>query len=237
MNVFVISLKKAIDRREAVSQALKSQSIDFEFIDAIDGRVKPYPLQKEFNEKKFIAHRGRTAELGELGCYASHMLAWEKVTEIGEPSVVLEDDFILSKEFVSGLNVCERWSQSYSFIRLEPWKTKLCYNVDRQGKYSLKRLLKIPQCATGYIISPSCAKAFLEGSRDIFLPVDVFIRCSYLHKQDIYGLTPSLLTISKATNSSIGGRKNKIKTLNAKLTKFINRIYTACRSAFYNVFH
>jgi glycosyl transferase family 25 len=236
MNIFVISLKKAVERRKTVSRELKSQSIDFEFIDAIDGRVKPYPLQDRFNEKKFIAHKGRKVELGELGCYASHMLAWEKVSEIDEPSIVLEDDFFLFDEFVSGISICERWIQKHSFIRLEPWKTKLFYNVDCYEKYNLKRFLKIPQCTTGYMISPSCAKAFLNASKEIFLPVDVFIRCSYLHKQAIYGVTPSLLTAGSAIDSSIGGRKNKIKSLDIKLTKFINRLYSSFCSAFYNVF-
>jgi glycosyl transferase family 25 len=211
MKIFVISLKKCVALREAASRVLNSQSIDFEFIDAIDGRVKPYPFQELFNEEKFIAHRGRTVEPGELGCYASHMLAWEKVSEVNAPCVVLEDDFILSDEFVSGINICERWIQKHSFIRLEPWKTKLFYNVDCYEKYHLKRFLKIPQCTTGYMISPSCAKAFLNASKEIFLPVDVFIRCSYLHKQAIYGVTPSLLTAGSAIDSSIGGRKEKIK--------------------------
>jgi len=236
MKIFVISLKKSVERRETVYRVLNSQSINFEFIDAIDGRVKPFPLQERFNEKKFIDHRGRPAEPGELGCYASHMLAWEKVSEINEACVVLEDDFILSDEFISGIKICERWIQDYSFIRLEPWKTKLFYSVDSYEKYSLKRFLKIPQCATGYMISPSCAKAFLSTCKEIYLPVDVFIRYSYLHKQAIYGLTPSLLTSGSAKNSTIGGRKNKIKALDVKVTKFINRIYSSCCSAFYNVF-
>lgn len=237
MKIFVISLKKSQHRRAAVELEFKSQAIDFEFIDAVDGRAGLHPLLSRFNEEKFIAHRGRTAEPGELGCYASHMLAWEKVLELNEPCVILEDDFILSKEFMSGIAVCEHWTENRTFIRLESWGTKRFYNVESKDGFSLKRFLKVPQCLTGYIISPDCANVFLKASADIFLPVDVFIRNTYLHKQAIYGLTPSIVNHGKdAKNSTIGGRKNKIKTLDVRIRKMANRIQSACYTAFYNIF-
>jgi glycosyl transferase family 25 len=236
MKVFVISLKNSLHRRDAVEKELKSQSIDFEFIDAVDGRAGLHPLLSRFNEKKFIAHRGRTAEPGELGCYASHMLAWEKVLDLNEPCVILEDDFILSKEFIRGIAICENWTDNRTFIRLESWTTKRFYNVESKEDFSLKRFLKVPQCLTGYIIAPDCAKAFLGASTDIFLPVDVFIRNTYLHKQAIYGLLPSIVNHGKdAKESTIGGRTNKIKTWDVKIKKIVNRIYSACYTALYNV--
>jgi glycosyl transferase family 25 len=236
MKIFVISLKKSKFRRDAVEQELKSQSIDFEFIDAVDGRVGEHPLLSRLNAQKFIAHRGRTAEPGELGCYASHMLGWEKVLELNEPCVILEDDFILSKEFMLGIAACQRWNETRHFIRLESWTTKRFYKVASGQGFSLKRFLKVPQCLTGYMISPSCAKAFLDASTEIFLPVDVFIRNSYLHKQAIYGLSPNIVNHGKdAKNSTIGSRENKVKTLDVKVKKIINRVYSACCTAFYNI--
>lgn len=236
MKIFVISLKNSTARREVVEREFRAQSLDFEFIDGVDGRIEKDKLLKHFNENKFVAHRGRTVEPGELGCYASHMLAWEKAVELNEPCVVLEDDFILSKQFINSIKICEQWIENRTFIRLEPWKTKLVYDVESYDDFNLKRFLKVPQCLTGYMISPTCAKAFIKASSEMFLPVDVFIRHSYLHKQAIYGLTPNLLTHGNVKTSTIGGRKNKIKSLDVKLTKLANRFYSAFYSMFYNIF-
>lgn len=237
MKIFVISLETSVQRRTLVEQEFKEQSLTFEFINAVDGRAGLHPLLNRFNESQFIAHRGRAAELGEIGCYASHMLAWQKALELNEPCVILEDDFVLSKEFIRGVTACGNWTEKRTFIRLESWTTKRFYNVESDQGFSLKRFLKIPQSTTGYIISPSCAKAFLDASREIFLPVDVFIRNTYLHKQAIYGLLPSIVSdIGDIETSIIGVRKNKINTLDVKLKKIMNRINSACRCAFYNIF-
>ncbi|SMY37089.1 glycosyltransferase family 25 protein [Photobacterium andalusiense] len=235
MKVFLISLKTKTYRRQRAIQLLDEQRLDYEIIDAVDGCLGEHPLLQRYDEEKFILHRGRKALVGELGCYASHMLAWEKAIEYNQPIIVLEDDFILDANFQYVISKIKDWTTKRHFIRLEPWRTKLFYTVENKGEVTLVKFLKVPQCATGYIITPKCAQAFINASDKITLPVDVFIRYTYLHKQAIYGVQPSVVFLGGDEKSTIGCRKKKIKKPVIKIKKAAVRLYSAVRCAFVNI--
>lgn len=53
MKIYVISLKRSPERREYIKKQLDDLSIEFEFFDAVDGRVEPpHPLFKSYNYTK-----------------------------------------------------------------------------------------------------------------------------------------------------------------------------------------
>ncbi len=226
MKVLLISLATSTERRRKAMQVLEQNNIEYEILDAVDGRLGEHPLLRRYNEAKFILHRGRSALPGELGCYASHLLAWEKAVELDQPIVVLEDDFILSDKFTFLIQQAYQWIEKYGFIRIEPWRTRRFFTVENNQGIKLVKFLKVPQCTTGYIISPRCAQRFIDTSQEMILPVDVFIRNSYLHKQAIYGLEPSPVKPGNAKTSTIGNRKNKINDINVRVKKTFFRVYT-----------
>ena len=87
MKVLLISLISSIVRRN--NERLYSRDMKLDMMLQID------PLLQRYDERGFIRHRDRKALAGELGCYASHILAWQQVIQLDQPVVVLEDDFIL----------------------------------------------------------------------------------------------------------------------------------------------
>ncbi len=111
-------------------------------------------MLQSYDENGFIRHRGRKALAGELGRYASHILAWQQVIKLDQPVVVLEDDFILRYDFCALIEAAELWKNKHHSIRLEPWKTKLFYSVVQQNEVKLVKFLKVPQCITCYFIMP-----------------------------------------------------------------------------------
>lgn len=235
MKVLLISLATSTERRRKAIQVLDQNNIEYEILDAVDGRLGEHPLLRRYNEAKFILHRGRTALPGELGCYASHLLAWEKAVELDQSVVVLEDDFILSDDFQFLVEQAYQWITKYGFVRIEPWRTRRFFTVENHLGVKLVKFLKVPQCTTGYIISPYCAKKFIGSSEEIILPVDVFIRNTYLHKQAIYGLAPSPVKPGNARTSTIGYRKNKINKFDIKVKKTLFRFYTLFMTGFTNL--
>ncbi len=210
MKIFVLSLLNSVERREKVSTLLKEHKLNFEFIDGIDGRKADPHLLALYNEREFIYNYGRKAVLGELGCYASHMLAWKKCIELNEPIVIFEDDFRLKEGAVQALDECEKLIDDYHFIRLEDGNKKPQYKVKSTNGMTLFNYFKVPQCATCYAISPIAAKKLLNNSEHISLPVDVFIRNVWMHQQPIYSLEPFHVTVGTDT-SIIGKRKRKQK--------------------------
>ncbi|MEZ9323151.1 glycosyltransferase family 25 protein [Vibrio sp. 10N.286.51.E5] len=92
MNIFVISLDDALERRVSIEQQFANIGQDFKFFDAVDGRKDVHPLFSYYNSKKRMRCKGYEMTPGELGCFASHYLLWEKCVELNEPIVVIEDD-------------------------------------------------------------------------------------------------------------------------------------------------
>jgi glycosyl transferase, family 25 len=194
IKIFVISLPNSLDRRAKVIEKLSSKNISFEFLDAVDGRIDNHPYLKNYNENSYLLNRNRKAAPGELGCYVSHLLAWEKCVQLNEPIVVLEDDFELTEDFVEGLLFVEQYLDKVSFIRLEKLKSNFHVNSSYKGdKFILAKQLKVGMCTTGYVITPKCSKVLLSKGREICAPVDLFLRQTLKHKQLIYALIPHIV--------------------------------------------
>lgn len=224
MKAVVISLKKSVGRRIASEQYLNQYDIKFEFLDAVDGRVDKHALLDRYNEKEFLLNYGRKAVPGEIGCYASHLLAWQYCVDVNEPIIVFEDDFILSEDFLSVIAATEKLIDRYGFIRLEPTKKKPQILIRKEGNFSLIKFLKVPQCLTCYAIYPDVAKALILKSAEITCPVDVFVRNVAMHKQRIYGLEPYFCS-SGGGVSEIGKReREQFKTIQQRAGILLRKI-------------
>ena len=100
MNIIVVSLARAKDRRERMKKQLEDLELGGIIIDAVDGQE----LSEEEKNKRLHLQGGyRYGELfqpGELGCTMSHINALKLAREKNwEHLIVLEDDIILAEDF------------------------------------------------------------------------------------------------------------------------------------------
>lgn len=193
MKVFVISLATSLDRRERVAKKLGERNIDFAFIDACDGRLGLHPYLKQYDEKSFIIHRRRKAAPGELGCYVSHLLAWEKCVELNQAIVVMEDDFELTADFEAGMAYLEKYVDQMAFVRLEPLEKQFFLTSRKDPDFTLVKQLNVGMCATGYVITPQGARKLLENAMPMKMPIDLYLKYTLMHKQLIHALVPHLV--------------------------------------------
>jgi glycosyl transferase family 25 len=224
MQIFVISLTSSQDRRAKVLEKLGSQHIEFEFLDAVDGRINDHPYLKNYNEQAFLTNRRRKAAAGELGCYVSHLLAWEKCLALNEAIVVLEDDFELKDNFAKGLKFVEPFINQVSFIRLEPLESTLFVTSHKGTTFSLVKQLKVAMCATGYIVTPKGARIFLEKGIRIRYPIDFFLKQTCIHKQAMYAIVPALIYPTHADSIiGIDIRNRREKGIILKIKRFFRK--------------
>ncbi|PWF42088.1 glycosyltransferase family 25 protein [Massilia glaciei] len=193
MRIFVLSLPSSSERRSRASAKLAREGIPFEFIDAVDGRTGQHPYLSNYDEKAFLINRRRKAAPGELGCYVSHVLAWEKCVEIDEAVVVLEDDFEITEQFAAGLKFIEPYVDRVSFVRLEPLESRFFVRSVKGEHFSLVKQVKVGMCATGYVITPQGARKFLETATAIRYPIDLFLKYTSIHKQLMHALIPRVV--------------------------------------------
>ncbi|RTZ14646.1 glycosyltransferase family 25 protein [Vibrio aquaticus] len=196
MKVFVISLKRSPERREYIKKQLDDLGVEFEFFDAVDGRAEPpHPLFENYHYKKRLwLTSGRMPSKGELGCYGSHYLLWQRCVELDEPILIIEDDSEVQPRFKDLLPLISEKVLEYGFLRLEP-ETHKCtlYEKEKAENYSISFMSNNFGGTRSYAIEPMAAKKLLVQSERWCMPVDNYIGSIYLHDMPSYILSPFIV--------------------------------------------
>lgn len=187
----VINLDHETDRWAHISAEAARCGLTPERISAVSGLDVPERLREKF----FDGASQEPSSLllpGEVGCYASHLLAYEKILESGMPwAVILEDDVRLCDDFLRTVSETIRHLPSgWDIVRLssQPSRAVLSLAELSSGRH-LVRYSKLPKQAGAQIVSASGARKLLaEGVR--VRPVDADLRYGYLYGLDTYGVYP-----------------------------------------------
>lgn len=108
MNIIVISLERAAERRKKIKDQLQKLNIEATIMDAVDGNL----LSPDEKNKSIKIGRWRVGEAfkpGEIGCTMSHIKALKLAKEKNWSYViVLEDDIVLADDFEKRINILLR---------------------------------------------------------------------------------------------------------------------------------
>ncbi|WP_261885115.1 glycosyltransferase family 25 protein [Vibrio pomeroyi] len=241
MKAYCITLNGNCSRQISTTNALKSVQVDFEFFIGVDARIDEHSLLTKIHEKKFLYNMGRAYAPGEVGCYASHYLVWQKCVELNEPILVFEDHVDIETDtFRNTLAIAKQHIEQCGYIRLQNSKNRLNYPVCKYENQNLVKYLKVPQGTAGYALSPNAAKAFIKHSQTFRHPVDVFLRNTWIHNQPMFGVNQAGMQ-RNSKPSIIGNRKhqgeknyfvasmklmNKLKSMVLNLVTNINHLFT-----------
>jgi len=172
--IFIISLSNSTSRRKLLSEKLAGFGIEFEIIEAIDGR-KGLPAQYEHFIDRAGTLRGFDREMtdGEYACALSHQKAYDTILERDVPgAIILEDDaiptpgfkrFIETKAYNAGDLI--QLDYANTFVRITG-KKSLFDGVCLRPVYCNSFL------STGYSISRKGAEYLHENSFPITAPAD-----------------------------------------------------------------
>lgn len=182
MQVFVINLAAATDRLTYMRKQLGDA---FERIDAVRGDAVPHRLAINFSGPIPLL-------LGEIGCYASHLIAAEMILARGLPyAIVLEDDAEVGFDFQYIVNECVRCLPSgWDIVALSDIKhcPHCRLSQSREGHY-LVRYAHFPKTTTAYVLSQAGCRKLL-APRQRTRPIDVDIRYGWEMGLDGYGVLP-----------------------------------------------
>lgn len=214
MKVFVISLSDSGERRRSAEQQLNQAGVPFEFFDAIRGDIAIRDCIFEgFDETSYLLNTGRHAVIGEIGCFASHRELWRHCVELNEPIVIMEDDFNALPQFKNALHAAADIISTVGFVRLQTTLRAKQTRIGEVHGFQLGRFVKAPHGMMCYCLSPKVARHFLEETRVIHAPVDVFMKKYWEHGQPLYALTPftvapSVLSVETTIEGRNKGRKS-----------------------------
>ena len=159
MQIFVINLPIAIERRKIQQDQLAKLCLEYKILDATSADDI-----SEATYKKHYFDWQRPLRKTEIACYYSHRSAWEIVIKSRKPALILEDDAVLSSclpKLLDNLNEIE----NSDLINLEnrsrkKFVSKSHLDIDCNSK--LHRLYQDRTGAAGYILWPSGANKLIQ---------------------------------------------------------------------------
>lgn len=219
MRTFVISLESAAERRAHIEAQFADIEQDFEFFDAIDGRKGEHPLFSKYNPAKRLKIKGYGMTPGELGCFASHYLLWEKCIALNEPIVVIEDDAQLEPCFSTSLQNIHELVQ-YGYVRLfVNGRRRPFVNIGSYATHDVVEYTRGPGATRAYFITPIAAQKFIDMAQEWLLPVDDYMDQFWSNKVACRGIRPGIVKNETEFESSVGKleKSNKINRLTREL--------------------
>ncbi len=133
--------------------------------------------------------------VGEIGCYLSHVKAWQKIVdEKLDYAIILEDDFKLSPLF-NRYDELLRQLKNWDYIRLADLSGTAL--VEKQivlhDNHNLVSFTKVPINTLAQAVSYQGAKKLLESFSSIARPIDVDLQHYWEMGIQLQGIQPALV--------------------------------------------
>lgn len=169
MKTYVISLKRSKERRDYIEAHLKNSGLNYEIIDAVDGKeLSIDDIKTNCDIEKVMSHRNWLNN-GAIGCMMSHIEAFKELQKSGQKAAfVVEDDAILPNNILELTTEIEKKIKSDEIIMLYYASFTPCKVSTINGiKINSGQLLypvEFRKCATttAYILGHNVAKEFLN---------------------------------------------------------------------------
>ncbi|QWE00710.1 glycosyltransferase family 25 protein [Polynucleobacter sp. JS-Mosq-20-D10] len=221
IQIFVISLERSVDRRKRVEEQLNKTNIQWNFLDAVDGYALPQ-MPSSYQKLKVKRLQGYELTPGEIGCFLSHIKAWELCLKNNMTTLVFEDDFLVGENLEVVIEDLLSIADHWSLVRLSGiYETKHQILINRPS-YGLVKNLGEPCGTAAYMIQPAAAKILLQSAADIYEPVDHFLE--HYSKHGLHCLAAKPYPIGLAhTKSTITDRPGRLPVKG--LRKTIRSIY------------
>ena len=155
--IYIISLESAYQRRDY--QEIQSKKLGFE-----PSWVKAYGIN-DFSDDIYLQHAfdwQRPLLKTEVGCFFSHLEVWRKIAILDFPSVVLEDDVILTAASIQAFKKLSSY-QCADIINLETVGKKQVSHTCEHNSLLLRKLVLNSSGAGAYMLWPSGAIKLLNN--------------------------------------------------------------------------
>ncbi|RAX14150.1 glycosyltransferase family 25 protein [Photorhabdus bodei] len=237
MKIFIVNLKKDIERKKSIQHQSEKLELDVEFIEAVNGRELSQDEIKLFCPD---FHKS-SMTLGELGCSLSHLKIYEKmVKENIQLALIMEDDAEIGRdirEILDFLITIDNKNLHKPNIFL---LSKVNEYIDTFKKPLIKdyHLVSVIDAALthGYVVNKSAAKRLLDFLRPVWLVADEWKLLRENNVIKLKAVVPSVINFTEhSRNSSIGNEGHS--TVNElDIQKRKRKFLTALRLMFWRVF-
>jgi glycosyl transferase family 25 len=200
MKVFIINLKRSFTRRKSIEKECVKYKLDYEFIEAVDGR-----LLSQAEIKRHTRELNYACKPGEIGCSLSHLKAYRIMCARGiNKALILEDDAKLTPEITGVLTELDKTGNC---------KKPTITLLTMPGQYRDKCLAHIDQnhgvypvieasLSHGYVINYPAAKKALKALYPVWMVADRWQLFKEYSISDINAVIPPVVVHSELACTS-----------------------------------
>lgn len=202
--VFVINLDSSPERYRHAEQQLVALGINAQRFNAVYGKnLTPDEIDACYDKAGNQRHFRRSLSLGELGCYLSHRGIWQLMVEQNIAMVVvLEDDIEVDPRLPEAIRQIATLT-GWDHIKLADDRDTPAHQKRQLADgFELVNFKKVPNCATGYVISLAGAKKLLNRAK-FFRPVDIDLQFGHELDLQLFSLLPYTIWPSSKFDSVI----------------------------------
>ena len=235
---YVINMKDAQTRKEHMKHVLEEAQLKYEFIDAVVGKELTLP-HSDYDEKKYRLAHGKYTSLGELGCYFSHMKAFETFLKSSEEyALILEDDIEFPKDIAAILNRALKHSERFDLLKLCDFHDGVYVNiVSLDNTYSLACSLTRQTGSGGYLVNRKAAKQMLNHLLPMWLPFDHAFDREWTFGVKTMCINPTVIQQPDMFETQIDVSKSKkLPYLQRYSTVFPYRAYNEITRVIYRIY-
>lgn len=216
----VINLDKSHQRMSRVSTRLNELGMLFERIPAVYGaHLSAGQLEQPYSQALNAKQYRRSLSNAEIGCYMSHLKAWQTIVDRGLPcALVIEDDLIIDAELKGFIQQLSQSTADWDIVKFYCRKSNpnITSRTAIGRNHDLCRFKKIPIGNLAQLITLDGAKKLLATRQSFGRPVDDDIQHWWEADLNVLGVFPSVVHVIDNAKSDIdeqGARKNKRKKL------------------------
>jgi GR25 family glycosyltransferase involved in LPS biosynthesis len=189
VEIAVISLPKAVQRRENVASMFAGSGLDWTYFDAHTGAQHP---DLRYDVRAIKRHFGRTLSAPEIGVYSSHYAILKAFLQESscEFILVLEDDVLFDVDFPLEDFAAFCTEKGIDYIRLFGKHYAKAVRVGFFFDRSIIRYESSPAGAQAYMMSRAGARMFTEKFRSIEATVDLAMDQFWESKMPVFSIFP-----------------------------------------------
>jgi len=227
LKIYVLNLKRSIERREYMMDQLKKFHINYEIFDAVDGRL----LSDNYIKEHGVIEKLNEIDIskGHFACALSHMFIYKKIIERNDDHIlILEDDIELGENFFKLVFQARRYLENGEiifpyFIPKPNCKVKRTNEIVLTKGHSIRYVLDPERVlATGsYLLTKKTATSLFHGAYPVRTQPDDW---GYFKKQGLIEKTRMIypMVARSANFASDIGYLDKYKLLN-KIVRYLQQ--------------
>ena len=183
VQVYYISLDNAEDRRKILMPRLENLGLPYERISAIYGKdLSQEEKDKRVNRLIFKITQRREVKDGEIGCYLSHLKAWQTFLKSkASYALILEDDATFNPDELRNMvNLLLQHKDKWDYVNLDPHRDGNGREIQKLSeKHKLIAPRQLVWSCVCYLINRKAVATLIQHDLPMVIPVDHVINRSW----------------------------------------------------------